>query len=375
MRRLAKNLTVTATAVLLAAMALEVAFRMAPSLLPRGIYGAGRMDPELGMNVHGAATIYRGARTTRRLPNADGFLDVEHVLAKPRGVFRVGFFGDSFVESLQVRGEETFYRLLPDRLLPDRARDPGLEALGFGMSGWGTLHALRAYRVYASRYDLDAAIYVFVENDPGDNLASISGWRRIEAMPYAAPMPDPPGYAVVWNRPPGDPPRWLGLAKAVQRRSRLAQLALPRLRLLLRLGPRPSPRTEDLEMSGAARGFVPSQDDLPGSWPATLRGEAASVAEALLEEWSREAEARHHRFAVLYVPRAEAQLEGRLAEAETWLPWLRTTCAELSIPLIDPSAALRDRLAEGDSLYADHWAPAGHEVVAGVLASYLRSGL
>ncbi|HVH05526.1 MAG TPA: hypothetical protein VNE71_05970, partial [Myxococcota bacterium] len=72
-----------------------------------------------------------------------------------------------------------------------------------------------------------------------------------------------------------------------------------------------------------------------------------------------------------YVPRNEDQLAGRLPESETWLPWLRETCARHAIRLVDPSAALAARVRDGVHVYDDHWSPDGHAVIARVLADEL----
>ena len=76
---------------------------------------------------------------------------------------------------------------------------------------------------------------------------------------------------------------------------------------------------------------------------------------------------------MLYVPRSEDQLRGAIAPDQTWKPWLERTCAELGIPLIDPSDALRATLAGGVPVYDDHWTPAGHAVIDQVLEQALFS--
>ena len=82
------------------------------------------------------------------------------------------------------------------RRLPALLAPRAVETLGFGLSGWGTLQALRAFEVMAPRYDVDLAVYVFVENDPGDNALALSEHRHDAAMPYAELADEPPGYRV-----------------------------------------------------------------------------------------------------------------------------------------------------------------------------------
>ena len=112
------NLALLAGATLAVLVALEIAFRAFPSLLPAGGYGGGRPHPELGVNVHGSRLIYNKVRFVVREPNAEGFMDVEHDPAKAPGTLRIGFFGDSYVEAIQVPLEAVFFRRLGEALAP-----------------------------------------------------------------------------------------------------------------------------------------------------------------------------------------------------------------------------------------------------------------
>ncbi len=130
LKSLATNLALAGFAVTLTLIVVESTLRFFPALLPHGSYGSSHYVPELQTNVHGSTVIYNKVRFVVREPNAAGFLDVEHVEAKPAVVVRIGFFGDSYVEALQVSLDETFYRRLPD---PMAGRD--IEAFGLGISG------------------------------------------------------------------------------------------------------------------------------------------------------------------------------------------------------------------------------------------------
>lgn len=363
------SLALAAGAILATGGAIEAILRALPALIPPGVYGAGRFDPALGMHVRGSDVLYTRSGVVRKTPNADGFLDVPHATAKPPGTSRIGFFGDSYVESNQVPTEATFFRKLPALL----EAPPAVETLAFGLSGWGTLQAFRAFQTHAQRYALDLAIYVFVENDPGDNAFELSAARHDAAMPYATLADAPPGYRVHEPRPPGDP-AWFGAAKWLQERSLLAQVTWVRLRLLRREGLRPRARAEEKAMrerAPRAPGSRPDPNDIPSSWSHRERDDVLQLSERILAEWKRTADAERIPLAVLYVPRGNEMLLGTLREDESWLPWLRETCAKLDLPLLDPRPALRARLDAGELPYDDHFTRAGHAAIARFLAAAL----
>ncbi|HVH07657.1 MAG TPA: hypothetical protein VNE71_16820, partial [Myxococcota bacterium] len=281
----------------------ELALRAAPhALLPKGMYGAGRFDRELGLAVAGSRVYYNRVRFVVRDPNSLGFMDVEHAAAKPPGTLRVGFFGDSYVESVQVPLESAFFRLLP-RASEGRP----VEALAFGVSGWGTLHAFRAAETYVPHFALDRAVYVFVENDPADSSYAVQARKRRSPLVLAESSPTPPGYALRWDRAPGEEAAWLPVAKAIQRHSLLAQLVVVRIRLLRGAGIQIRTRADSAAMAGRGR---PEDDPaaLPTTWLPELRDEAARVSEAILAHWGAEASRAGVGFSVLYVPRNEDPL-------------------------------------------------------------------
>jgi len=365
-RSLALRLAVAGAALAVALLLLETLLRVAPAAWPTGSFGVGRFDSELGLNVHAATAVYNKVRWVRRSPNRSGFLDANHDEEKPPGVLRVGFFGDSYVEALQVPLESTFYRLLPGEI----AGSP-VESLGFGISGWGTLHSLMAYRVLGSRYDLDVVAYVFVKNDPGDQYYSLQSARRgrVTVKPSAELSEHPPGFVV--HRPDrGDrQPGWRRLKRAVDAHSMLARVVRGQL-LLMRAtlgeaedrGPRDATRPPD----------TPNQNDLPSDWPPVMLSEARELTRRVLARFRDEVVGGGRQFVVLYVPRGNEELDGQLAERDIWLPWLRRTCAELGVALIDPTEALRAGQSAATPMYDDHWSPRGHAVIASEVESYLR---
>jgi hypothetical protein len=348
----------------------EWAIRSVPALLPAGTYTLGqRFEPAIEAPVYDGKVIYNKVRRVERISNSAGFMDAEHEIAKPPGVTRVGIFGDSYVESLQVPVEDTFVRRAGRMLAPE-----SIELLALGISGWGTLHSHLAWRGLAPRYDLDTIVYVFVENDLGDNAWSIMSQQRTTYLrrPFAVLDDAPPGWRILWR---DDLDARSPLVSALRRAtdsSLLARVVWGRAVLLFTYGISGRPEARAYDMGGLA-GAIPNQNDLPSTWPDSYAEQARELGRRILGEWTRQARERGQDFLVLYVPRGQSQLRGEPPVAETWKPWLLATCADLDIPVIDPSEALRRRMLGGDDVYDDHWSPAGHEVVSEVLSDALRA--
>ena len=57
-------------------------------------------------NSKAIVTNIRRERIIRHV-NSFGFLDTDHKLVKEQGIYRIGFFGDSYVEAIQVLLNDT----------------------------------------------------------------------------------------------------------------------------------------------------------------------------------------------------------------------------------------------------------------------------
>lgn len=361
-RHLLPTLALVLGSTLLALVVLEIALRTVPALWPRVSVGVGRLDPDLGLEVHDAPVVYNKVRWVIRAPNPDGFLDVAHARRKPPGTLRVGFFGDSYIQADHVELEDTFYRRLSDEL-----RNEDVEPLAFGIAGWGTLHALMAYRVLGPRYDLDLVVYAFVKNDPGDQLAAIQHARMVTDKPAAVLADNDVGYSIQVD--PGRQESW---PRRVRRYIEGKLMVYRAVRASLKAWKLSREASANIP-SGKAR--VPNQNDLPSRWPPELLADARLLTKRMLARFKQEVERDGRQFVVLYVPRGNVEIEGRLPVADRWWPWLADTCTELGIRLIDPTEALRKHHTSDRPMYDDHWSPAGHAVIANVLAEPIREML
>jgi hypothetical protein len=186
--------------------------------------------------------------------------------------------------------------------------------------------------------------------------------------------PLPPGYEIVLKNPTEQLGVGYRAAKWIQERLLLGRLVWSRASLLAAVGVAFSSNESDRQMATRA-GDVPNQNDLPSTWPAPYAERAKALGERILTDWRDRASRGGDDLFVLYVPRGEDQLRDPAAEADSWHPWLLATTNRLELPLIDPTEALQRRLAAGDAVYDDHWSPAGHEVIAEVLAARLEEWL
>lgn len=105
---------------------------------------------------------------SRGSTNSLGFLDYEHELAKPPGVFRIAMVGDSLTESLQVPQQSRFSNLLEHRL--NESGTAKFEVFNFGVGASGTGQQLLNYLRYAEPFSPDLTILFFDCNDQFKNV-------------------------------------------------------------------------------------------------------------------------------------------------------------------------------------------------------------
>lgn len=108
--------------------------------------------------------------------NSLGYRDIEHARAKPAGVVRIAFLGDSFTEARQVALDDTYWKQVERRLNAD-ARGAGLrvEALCFAVGGYSTTQALLTLRLHGLDFAPDVVVLaMFVGNDLAENSRRLS---------------------------------------------------------------------------------------------------------------------------------------------------------------------------------------------------------
>lgn len=180
---------VVVLAIVIPLAALEVALRVYGPFLP------GRYSPHMYSAPH---PLYGFARVpgmvgwvkseeflSRVAINSRGLREREIDYPKAAGTSRVLVLGDSFVEGVQVKPEETFTRGL-ESLLRERAGGP-IEVINAGSGGWGTAQEFEFLRHEGVRYQPDVVVLVFYTgNDITDNSFRIKGNVRNLRKPYYA---------------------------------------------------------------------------------------------------------------------------------------------------------------------------------------------
>ena len=311
----------------------------------------------------GAKLTYRNARgeLVERDINSWGFLDVEHSLEKAPGTLRIGFFGDSYTESRQVDIDDTFFRLIEEDI---NARGTNVETLAFGIAGRSTVQSWIECNNWMDRLDLDYVVYVFCENDPGDQLKAVS---QADVAPFATLVDDSLVISYTFRetyRHKGSTP--YRIAQYLKSNSLLVSTIVARLKLLRRHG-------VQLPPVGDGAGATGVTIMGPSSWPSdSLATYGWRITEHTIADWRDEVATSGRRFAVLRVPRA-IELDKPLADQDAFAPRLHAFCDSAGIELIDPTALLREGRAAGREMYYDHFTPEGHRAVARAFHEWFES--
>ena len=331
-----------------------------------------------GHNYPHATLTYRNQRGdyVQRRSNAWGFPDVEHSVARAPNVLRVGFFGDSYTEALQVPLQDTFFRVaeneMNDRIdeLEGAVNRHGekiarVECICFGVSGRSTLQSYLECLKQMDQVDLDYVVYVFVENDPLDQIQSL---RASDIVPYPVLSADTfvvdRSFDQRYGYKARQPHRSLQYLKA---HSLVVSTLEGRLKLLRAYGIKR--RVTEAERTGAV-GAGGRAGMAPSTWPDALVPVGRDLLERVLDRWARDVRRSGRHFIVLRVPREEVLLEP-LQGQDSWAPELHDFCAREGIPLVDPTPFLAERARAGQPMYYDHFTREGHQAFAHAFVGFL----
>lgn len=145
--------------------------------------GHDRYSPTLAReNIPDKEFIFRGKEFKVPIKyNSYGMRDEERNKEKDKDVVRIAVLGDSFMEGPHVPFEESFTRILENKL--NNNGNLKTEALNFGVSSYGLGHYLIVLRDKALEFDPDVVALGITYNDFGDilryNLAALEGEKLV----------------------------------------------------------------------------------------------------------------------------------------------------------------------------------------------------
>jgi hypothetical protein len=281
------------------------------------------------------------------------------------------------VEALQVPIEATFFRLIEDdldlrtsELANLKTRDGrainAVETIAFGMSGRGALQSYLECNTWMQKLDLDYVVYVFVENDPADQMRELEG-------PALKPYPVAEGdsftvdfsgvraqsYKASW---------WHRGMQRIKSNSLVVSTIESRLKLLKSYGAKVSVTQADRNGASGAVGSAPMATS---AWPPELVSKGWDLQERVMDRWRHEVEVQGREFVIMHVPRGEEVLHVPFAKQDTWATRLQAYCKARHVPLVEPTPLFIAREKTGQKMYHNHFTPDGHRAFAEAFAEFL----
>jgi len=193
--RLFAGTIATAACIALATLSIEAIF----AISDLGNEEFVKPDPLFGVSlIKGKSVTFRSEGFSRSKISSIGLRDVEHAVAKPAGVTRIAFLGDSKTEALQVPLNETFVKIVEAQLNNNNNNNNNAEAsskaakyetINFATSGNGTLVELLQYIHTVKTYKPDTVVLIYNYGDSGDNGQS-GATSSLLARPSASFGPD-----------------------------------------------------------------------------------------------------------------------------------------------------------------------------------------
>jgi hypothetical protein len=335
-----------------------------------------RPDPVLGWwHVPGSQQHWTSEGDGWVKINAVGLRDVERSVQKPPGVIRIGVFGDSMTEGVQVNLDQTFCQILERKLRERTGRQ--IEVLNYGVNGYGPLQAYLMYKNVGKAFSPDVVVHaMFTDNDVADSHPRLSVTQGAPVVRASTAT----GLDVDYEPAISSHADYLKQPVAFIRR----HSALYRLASIMRY--RWIEWSQTLEArkanAGVPRRFLLYADPLPEQWQSAWK-----TAEEVIRTFNDDVRADGSRYILVSLP------AGQVVNPEAWAELLEQFPAMKTRPwnLRDPEARVTAiaarhgvRLISGLSTYessperrelyfysAGHFTPRGHQVMAGILEDEL----
>ncbi len=119
--------------------------------------------------------------------SSHGYRDRERQTTKNTDTVRVGVFGDSQTEAIQVHLEETYHYQLQEMFTNNKQN---IEVLNFGVTGYSPTQVLLTIQQEMEKYDLDVIVVsLFLDNDVSGSIAELS--VSTTGTPFIVPGKNP----------------------------------------------------------------------------------------------------------------------------------------------------------------------------------------
>jgi hypothetical protein len=371
---------VLVVSLLLPLLMVEAALRLLGPILP-GNYNTG--DFLVPHPVYGRFHVpgFDGWTKTREYTshvviNSLGLKGPERPYAKPPGVKRILYLGDSFTEAVQVPQQDGVVSRLETAL--NAHGTDRYEVLNAGVGGWGTGEELVYLREEGYRYQPDlVVVMLFLGNDVFDNSYALQGSPKNPHEPYFTFRDDGTFEPIDFRtRKPEDVNPVVG-----QLRDRSLLWNVFETGVLLKLDQGEDDdelRANRFNLNKMIVHQVKSSDKQADAWKTTL---------TLLQRVRQLGEERGFQTAVVIAPASfqvydadwdDLLKDNKLKPAE-WsqdLPnqVLAANAGMIGAPTLDLLPALRDAAPTADRLYLPydkHWTSAGHAVAAREVERFL----
>lgn len=183
---LPNTLKLSAFAALFALVIAEAGYRIYDSYLNRqypqdeeeGGSALTTYDALLGWKMNPNAEVVFSQKTnrvrTKVVTNSKGLRDDEYDYGKPPDVKRILLLGDSVVAGMEVEADQVLDRRLESLL----SRHGKYEVINAGVRGYGTDQQYVFFQSEGYKYDPDVVIYVYVNNDPWENVSIHKPYRK-----------------------------------------------------------------------------------------------------------------------------------------------------------------------------------------------------
>ncbi len=285
--------------------------------------------------------------TITRTANRYGFYDLDRDSEKDMTVQRIGFFGDSFTEAVQVSLPKTFVRQ-SEELVNAVNGTLKVETMGFGISGYSGLQSMLNIERQLEGVELDTIVYVFYENDLGDHLSQMTLSNR---EPFATLSPDKKELVIdngfLANRFETkiqsnfvDDSNFLNPLIHLSSYKLLRKLWVSKGKIIAKTTSMTNP------------------NDPVSLWSEEDRNEGREIQRLILQRMSRVVSEKGKEFVVLLIPNKRF-FHGDLPPEDSWFPVMHNLCEELDLECIDPREVFTEFGQLGE-IYEGHFTELGH---------------